>query len=203
LCDSDLSCVDLTAHRQPSPSLPPSLLSTLLVPLHLLLFDDCILQVFIFALRCLVGDFRRDKQSPTTEHTSLRAHQVLHLASHYTISLAAFAPFRRALRVFHVVIFVLRCLGGPSSTPASAPTNDKSNRRRDSKLNPPSHFPASLMSSSGLPADSGRDSRILLETTLSPPALVLPLASSWLSAHQHDHQRPTRDLPTLSSVVPS
>jgi hypothetical protein len=97
----------------------------------------------------------------------------------------------------------LRCLGGASSTPASAPTNDKVNRRRDTKLNPPSHFPASLMSSSGLPPDSGRDSRILLEVTLSPPALVLPLASSWFSAHQQDHQRPTPDLPTLSGDVPS
>jgi hypothetical protein len=99
-------------------------------------------------------------------------------------------------------ILVLRCLGGASSTPASAPTNDKISRRRDSKLDRPSHFPAPLMSSSCLPADSGRDPIILFEVTLSPPALVLPLASSWLSAHQHDHQRPTRDLPTLSSVVP-
>jgi hypothetical protein len=74
--------------------------------------------VFVFALHCLVGDFRRHAQSPTTEHRNLREHQVLHLASHYPISLAEFVPFRRAFRVFHVVIFGLRCLGGASSTPA-------------------------------------------------------------------------------------
>jgi hypothetical protein len=138
-----------TARSQSPPPPPPSLLSTSLDQLHLPLFVDCIFLVFVFALHCLDGDFRRHAQSPTTEHTSLREYQVLHLASHYPISLAEFFPFRRAFRVFLVVIFGLRCLGGASSTPA-APKNDKINRRRDSKLNPPSHFPASLMSSTGM-----------------------------------------------------
>jgi hypothetical protein len=59
--------------------------------------------VFVFALHCLVGDFRRDAQAPTNEHTNLREHQVLYLALHYPISLAEFFPFRRAFRVFLVV----------------------------------------------------------------------------------------------------
>ena len=139
-----------TARRQPPQPPPPSLLSTSLDQLHLPLFDDCIFLVFVFALHCLDCDFRRDAQSPTTEHRNLREQQVLHLASHNPISLAEFGPFRRVFRDFLVVIFVLRCLGGASSTPASAPKNDKINRRRDSKLNPPSHFPASLMSSTGM-----------------------------------------------------
>ena len=148
----------------------------------------------------LVGDFRHDAPSPTTEHAYLRKLQPLHHTSHYPISLVMLDLVRRACCVVLVLIFFLPCLVGASSTQASAPENKKINRRQDSQPNHPSQFPAPLIISSRIPAVSGCASTIPLEVTVAVSCLPFPRLF-WFSAHQQQHHGPTRDLPTLSCVV--